>query len=122
MMRVANRLAVDNWMISSDSPAKFDFWSQPAAEELSVWLQMQSSSDMSEERISIHMVITQAINSKAINSKEFIDARKRKFNGSSQRHAYPEIGLYPPIPNSHASDLNMCVGRRYVMLLKDTPD
>lgn len=117
MMRVANRLAVDNWMISSDSPAKFDFWSQPAAEELSVWLQMQSSSDMSEERISIHMVITQAIN-----SKEFIEVRKRKFNGSSHRHAFPEIGLYPPIPNSHASDLNMCVGRRYVMLLKDTPD
>jgi hypothetical protein len=95
MMRVANRLAVDSWMILSDSPAKFDFRSQPAAKELST---------------------------QAINSKEFIDVRKRKFNGSSQRHAYPEIGLYPPIPNSHASDLNMCVGRRYVMLFKDTPD
>ncbi len=43
----ASFLAVDNWATSSVESVKFDFFNQPAAEVLSVWLSIQDSEQMS---------------------------------------------------------------------------
>jgi len=51
-------------MISSSESAKLDFLSQPATEELSVWLRMQDSNSIELDRFSNQIEITQAMNSK----------------------------------------------------------
>jgi hypothetical protein len=86
-------------MIESSSPEKFDFLSHPDADVLSLWLNIQSSGDILFSRMSTQMVITLAMN-----SNELRDDRNLKFIGNSNLQALPDMRLYPPIPNSDASE------------------
>jgi hypothetical protein len=97
---------------SSSESEKFDFRSQPFAEVLSVWLRMQSSGLISRLNMSTQIVMTQAMN-----SKEFSEVRSRQSTGSSNLQADPEVNLYPPNPNSDASDLYIFDGFLNTILL-----
>jgi hypothetical protein len=61
-------------------------------------------------------VITQAIN-----SKEFNDVHRQHDKGSLNLQALPVMMLYPPIPNSDASDLSIIVGFLKTKLFMDIP-
>lgn len=102
MRSSANFLAVASWTFSFSLSAKFDFLSQPEAEELSVWLSRQDSLSSVLWKKSIQMLITQAMN-----SSEFIDVRRRQSTGSSKRHAIPVVMLYPPRPNSEIRTVDL---------------
>ena len=56
----------------------------------------------------------------ATNSSKFIDSLPTISFGKQYRHANPLI-LYPPIPNSHASDTQVSVGSENVRWLMSTP-
>jgi hypothetical protein len=116
MRSSANFLAVASWTFSFSLSAKFDFLSQPEAEELSVWLSRQDSLSSVLWKKSIQMLITQAMN-----SSEFIDVRRRQSTGSSKRHATPVVMLYPPRPNSEESEQYTWVGFLKVRLFIGTP-
>jgi hypothetical protein len=64
---------------------------------------------------------TQIVIKQALNSKEFNDVRCRQSTGSSKCHALPDTILYPPMPNSEASDLHIFVGFLWIILLMEIP-
>jgi lipid-A-disaccharide synthase-like uncharacterized protein len=65
---------------------------------------------------SIQIVITQARN-----SRELSVTRNLRWVGISNRHAKPELILYPPIPNSEASKRWKVVGFLNTTLFIDIP-
>jgi hypothetical protein len=64
---------------------------------------------------------TQIVIIHAINSSEFNEVLSRQSIGISNRHASPEVMLYPPKPNSEASDRYIFVGFLYTILLMEIP-
>lgn len=86
--KVASFQAVASWMASSILSAKLVLRNHSEAEELSVWLSRQDSGSSTPWKISTHIFMMQAMN-----SKEFIDARYRQSAGSLKRQATPEVKL-----------------------------
>jgi hypothetical protein len=113
---LAKCLAVVIFTMSLESSLKFDFLSHPVADELSVWLSIQDSGFILLLVMSIHIVITLAIN-----SSEFRDVRSRQLIGNSNLQAEPVAKLYPPTPNSEASERYICVGFLKTILFIDIP-
>jgi len=56
-----------------------------------------------------------------MNSKELIDERKRQSIGSSIHQATPDRILYPPMPNSEASERYIKSGFLNTRLFNDNP-
>ena len=77
-----------------------DFLSHPAAEVLSVWLNMHDSGGILPSKISIHNVMNASKNSNMLRDMQY-----KQVVGSSNLHAAPDVNDYPPIPCLDASDL-----------------
>jgi len=86
-------------MAISSLSAKLDFPNQPAVDVLSVWLRIHDSGGMFSFMMSIQIVIKQAMN-----FNEFNEARSLQSKGILKCQACPDIKLYPPMPNSEASE------------------